>query len=241
MGKIRQYWLLTALLIVAILGAGYFVGVKQQSAQASSVKAQTATQRSANDKLANEIQTLKTQGKDLVSKENERRQIAMIIPGDPAIPGLVYSLSGFVASSGVALTAVTPGLAVAMPDPDVAAKAAAAQAAAAKSAAEGKPSDAKTPASAPVGTATWDLAALPVTLTLKGDFTQLERFLAKLEQAPRAFVVDTLTVSTNPPVPGVVAKTADLTVNIVGRVFYKNAPATPAAPVKATAAPTTQK
>jgi Tfp pilus assembly protein PilO len=245
MGKIQQYWVLTGVLIVALLGAGWFFGQKPQAAKAAHVKTQTASQISANKSLQGEIKLLQDQADGILAKRNRLRQIDAILPNNPALPRLIRSISTFTTDTGIDLTAMTPGVIVDLVD---------APAAVAKTAApaDAAATDAKSPAAAAAPRASSTAGTLsqqPVTLALNGDFSQVQMFLGRLEKLDRAFVVDKLTIEpmkdTGVPATGTAAakKKASnaLTVTIVGRTFIKTPPAVAAAPITAPAASTTKK
>lgn len=251
MGKMKQLWLLTAVLIVGLLGAGYFFGAKPQIAKAEKVKVETSAQASANDSLRNEIKILQGQADGVIAQENRLRQIAAILPNTPALPRLVRSLSTITEASGVDLISVSPGTPAFMAELPVARAAApaattpggTASASAAPKSAAPKTSAPKSAAARSAAASAGGLASMPVTLTLNADFAKAQLFISKLEKLDRAFVVDTLGV-----VPAAKAAAAtdtkkaagnQLTVTIVGRVFIKAEK--PAAPVKAPAAASTEK
>lgn len=241
MGKLKQYWLVTGLVIVAMLGAGYFFGMQPQTAKATKVKAATAEQVAANAKLNGEIAILQKQAEGVLTQENRLRQITIMLPSSPALPSLVRALSTATQATGVDLSSLSPGqiapIAAPVVEPVKAAKPAAADAATATG-------DATAAKKAPVVAAP-DLYSMPVALVLSGDFTQLQMFLTQLEKMPRSFVVDSLTVAPNAPA-GPTATAAEkklanaLAVTVNGHVFIKP-PTVVTAPAKAPAAAATQK
>lgn len=237
MARIKQFWLLTGVLVVAMLGAGYFFGMKPQAAKAKKIAAETAVQAKANTSLRGEIALLRKQAAGVVAQKNRLRQIAGVLPPNPGLPKLVRSLSAVTKASGVDLNSISPGLPALVPE--VATTAPAPTAAASSSASPAPPSAA--PAPRPVATA--GLAAIPLNLSLTGDFahvqlllSNLEKFDTKVAKFDRAFVVDTITVT--PIAEGAAPATSKtkknyLAVSVVGRVFMKGPPV---APTKAPAA-----
>lgn len=226
MGKLKQYWLITGVVIVAMLGAGWFFGMKPQAAKATQIKADTEAQVAANAKLSGEIKRLQDQADGVVAQEKRLREISAILPATPGLPKLVRSVSDVSQKSGIDLTSMTPGALTAIT---------AAAPAEAGAAAPAAPAPAPAPA----------LFSLPVTLTLNGDFTQVRMLLGMIEKLPRAYLVDSLTVTPGAPVgpsatPEQKKKANLLTVNLVGHVFVKPAPVAEA-PATAPAAPTTEK
>ncbi|MEO6712873.1 MAG: type 4a pilus biogenesis protein PilO [Mycobacteriales bacterium] len=211
MGKMKQYWLLTGVLIVAMLGAGYFFGAKPQAAKAKSVKAETTVQAAANKTLQDEIKILEAQAKGLAGQETRLREIAAIMPSNPALPKLVRTLTRETKAAGIDLTSIAPGAPTAVID-----------------------------AAAPAPAAGGSLSAIPLNLVLTGDFTQLQLFITNLEKLERkldrGLVVDTFSVSPQAAATSPKGKKNLLAVSISARVFMKSPPAPVAAPVKPVAA-----
>ncbi|MEP7055028.1 MAG: hypothetical protein ABI912_07240 [Actinomycetota bacterium] len=235
MGKIRQAWLITGLVIVALLGAGFFLGSKPEAAKAKKIKAATAEQAKANAAIRGEIETLKTQAAGVIGKQNRLKQIAVLLPGDPALPRLVRSLTTVTQASGVDLVSLAPGALTPLLDVPAAA--------AAKPAADKlTATDSKAPVAAPPTAAAGGLFAMPVVLSMTGDFTQLQLFLSKIEKLDRAFVMDTVGIAPDATAAAAGAKKSGnkLTVSLTGRVFVKSAPVA-APPVKAPVGAATQK
>lgn len=229
MGKIRQFWLLTGVLVVAILGAGYFFGVKPQSAKAETVKSQTATQASANMKLKGEIQLLQKQAAGVVGQQNRLRQIAVILPSNPALPKLIRSMTSITVATGVDFQSMAPGALELLSAPVTAAPK--------KVVTDAKGEASTTPKARPTSQAAGGLAAMPVAMTLTGNFAQVQLFISKLEKLDRAFVVESLKVEPAKDASAAAGskkkQLSDLSVTLVGRVFVKSAPSVIAAPAPA--------
>jgi Tfp pilus assembly protein PilO len=250
MGKMKQSWLLTAVLILAVLGAGYFFGAKPQAAKAKQVRAQSAAEKSANATLQQDITRLQKQSAGVVAKLARRREIAINVPDNPALPRLIRGLSTIRDKSGVSLKTIQPGPPVLDSAPVIATPVPAAKTAAtsgATASASAAPAAAKAaPAAAPA--AAGSLAAVPVAMTISGDFSQLELFLTGLEKLDRSFVVNAITVTpagdaaTTDGAAAAKPKTSKtvntLDVTITGRVFMKVAPTAP--PVVKAAKPKTE-
>lgn len=240
MGKIKQYWLLTGLVMVALLGAGYFFGVKPQAAKVKSVKAETTTQAAANKDLRGEIQLLQKQAAGVIGQQNRLRQIAAILPNNPALPRLVRSLSTITEKSGVDLTSVAPGPLTGLKDADAPA------ALKSSTAAETEPKvEAEAAKPRRVVTPSSGLSEMPVTLVFTGEFSKIQLFLSKIETLDRAFVVDSLAVAPAADASAAGAAGAKKAINplgvtIIGRVFVKTA-AVAVAPIKTPAKSTDEK
>lgn len=233
MGKTRQGWLLTGLVIMALLGAGYFFAVKPQASKVKQVESETATKVEANNQVRGQIALLETQKIGVIAQVNRLRQIDVLLPSNPALPRLVRSVSKITATTGVDLTSMAPGTLVAV-------SAAAAQQVVAKEEPVAGSSGEDKPVRVRRAPAAAGLSAMPVTMTFSGDFARVQLFLAGLEKSlDRAFVVDTLTVT--PAAEGAAASAAKkksvntLLVSIAGRAFVKAVPV--AAPVVKTPVP----
>jgi Tfp pilus assembly protein PilO len=244
MGKMKQSWLLTVVLILAVLGAGYFFGVKPQAAKAQQIRTQAASAKTANAALQVDINRLQKQSTQVAAKLARRQEIAINIPDNPALPRLIRKLSDISDKSGVSLKTISPGQPVVdtatlvTPPPPTAAKVGA-----------GTVATAAKPVAAPAAPApAGSLAAVPVALTISGDFSQLELFLGQLEKLDRSFVVNAITVAPGGTAaagtdgaaasPKAGSSTNSLDVTITGRVFMK--PSLVAAPVVKAAKPKTE-
>ena len=235
MDKIKQYVALTALASLAILAGSYQLLISPKQDEATAVRAQTASMVSANAGLRTQLQVLQAQAKELPKKQADLARVAAKIPDNPALPALIRALTAASISAGVEFVSIIPGqpTAVAAPAAGVVA-----------------PVDPAAPAAAapapavPAASATGELASIPVTLNVVGDYFEIEQFLANLENLPRALRVTNLVLApgAQPTAGGTVAPSTEdgrsLTSTITGTVFLAaNRPAaTPVvAPVAAPA------
>ncbi|MBC7680514.1 MAG: type 4a pilus biogenesis protein PilO [Pseudorhodobacter sp.] len=240
MEKIKQYVTLAVLGAVVILAAGWFLLVSPKKGEATDLQAQAASQVSANAVLATQLQALKVQAKDLPKKQAELARVAAKIPDNPSLPSLIRALTAASTKAGVEFVSVTPGPPAALAP--VAGAAAVAPVAPAAAPVAPVPGAVAAPA---VGSSAGELAAIPVTLNVVGDYFEVEQFLAELENLPRALRVSNLTLApgASPVVKtGATAASPDdgrtLTSTITGSVFMAagRPPATPVvAPVAAPA------
>ena len=201
MDKLKQWVALTVLGCLGIMAAGWFLLVSPKKTEAAAVRDQAASQESTNAGLRNQLEVLKAQAKDLPKKQAQLARVAAKIPDNPALPGLIRSLTAAATSAGVELVSVTPGtpaaVVAAAPVAGAAAPAGApavppagAPAAAPAAAPAGAPAAAPVAgaAAAPAGV----LAEIPVAINIVGGYFEAEQFLANLENLPRAYRVTKL-------------------------------------------------
>ncbi len=236
MDKLRQWVALTVVASLAVLAAGWVLLVSPKRAEADELRASAEQASSSAATLRTQLSVLKAQAKDLPQQESRIAAVAARIPDDPGLPTLVRALTAASKTAGVELVSVTPG----PPAPVLAATPAG------PASPDGT---AATAAAKPAG----GLIAIPVTLSVVGGYYQVERYLAALEDLPRAFRVSGLTVAPGanpvaPPASGAATSTTDgrtLTTMITGTVFAAaaagppgaGAAAVPAAPGATAAAP----
>ena len=227
MDKLKQWVVLSLVGALGIMAVGWFLLVSPKRSEAAELRIQTASQLSANALLQTQIDVLKSQATELPKEQATLADIAAKIPAGPELPHLVRSLSDAAATAGVQLVSITPGT----PAPVVPVAPAAAPATG-----ETAPQPAA-PAAGPAG----QLANVPVSVSIVGDYFEVAAFIAALETLPRAFRVNDLTLA-----PGVSPTSTDqdpsaatdgssLTTTINGFVFMA-AGVTPAAPAPAPAA-----
>lgn len=219
MGKARQWSLLTAVAVVAVLVAGWFLLISPKHAEAGRLRADATTRSGVNDTLRAQITALTAQARKLPQQRARLAVLATKIPDNPALPALIRTLRDAADRAGVdfvslqpgAPTAFTPGATSAVPAAPAVPGAAAAGAAAAGAG---------------------QLLAIPITVQVSGGFYQLEQFLTNLEDMPRSFLVGQLAVAPSGgaaatglpagvPPAGVSGGTSTgaLTASITGRVF----------------------
>lgn len=216
MTKLRQLWLLTALGTLAVLAGGWFLLVTPKANQASALRSDVDAQLQANRTLQRQIDSLTKQKKDLPKLQAELEKFATKIPNNPALPALVRSLSDAAEKWGVELVAVSPSAPVLAP---------------AAAPATGTAGTVTAAAAAPVGLT---LAHIPVTVGIKGTYSQISSFLAEVEGLPRAFLVTTVSVTPPPTSGSATAVDRDkLTAALTGRLFMttNTAPVVPVRPV----------
>ena len=110
MTRLRQLWLLTALGSLAVLVGGYFLMVSPQKGQAATLRTETEQQEAVNAQLKSQIAMLNKQKKALPQQQALLSRFATLIPGNPALPRFIRSLSDAADTSGVELVSISPKL-----------------------------------------------------------------------------------------------------------------------------------
>jgi type IV pilus assembly protein PilO len=200
MSMTRRWSLLTAVLIVAILAASWFLLVSPKRSEAAELRGKAAQEQAANDALVVQLNQLKAQSLDLPKKKAELAVLATQIPDNPALPTLVRSLTAAGKKVGVSVIAMKPGTpaaaAVAVPTTPVAAPATnpdgtpatnpdgtpATGTATDGSATTTTPPAAVAPTAAP-------LYVVPLSLTVNGSYFEVEQFIGQLENLKRKFLL----------------------------------------------------
>jgi Tfp pilus assembly protein PilO len=211
MTKLRQLWLLTALGSLAVLALGYFMVVAPKSSKAAAVRQEAQEQLAANRQLQSKIQMLNQQKKDLPRLQAEMEKFTTKIPGNPGLPALIRSLSDASDNAGVNLVAITPS----------------------------PPEFAKSgTAAAPTATAAGALAQIPVTIEVRGNYSQVTQFFNEVEGMPRAFLLTGAKIEPyNGDNKALGIEPDALSAELSGRLFMtaKAKAATPVTPVTADA------
>jgi Tfp pilus assembly protein PilO len=232
MGKLKQWVALTLVGALAILAAGWFLLVGPKRGEATDLRAQAAEQDAANGLLETQIEVLKAKAKELPKEQARLARVAAKIPENPALPALVRALLEGSTKAGVELVSITPGPpALAVP------------------AAPGAPAEPGTgqPAAgqpAVPSSSFGQLATIPVTINVVGEYFEVAAFVAELEKLPRAMQVHNLALT-----PGgsptdansdaaAVAAGRRLSTTISGSVYMtaQGSPAAAGAPAPAAAA-----
>lgn len=230
MEKLKQWIALSLIGALGILAVGWFVLVSPKRGEAAEIREQAASQVSANALLATKIDVLKAQAKELPEQQAKLAAVAAKIPDSVALPRLVRDLSDASATSGVELVSITPGPPAVIAPP----------AAAAAAPTDGQPTADAVPAApaAPTASAAGQLASVPVSISIVGDYFEVATFLSALETLPRAFRVNEVSLAPglSPTATGAAETAAtdgsSLTTTINGFVFMAagSAPTAPPAP-----------
>jgi type IV pilus assembly protein PilO len=261
MSVTRKWSALAAVLVLAILAAGWFLLVSPKRSEAADLQSQAATQEAANAKLVSELEQLKAQQAELPAQRAELATMRKQIPDNPALPTLIRSLTEAGRKVGVSIDTMSPAVPVAVVDPAAAVAAPVptteSSSATSESSSTGSESSessestessasadstaASTTSTAAAPPAAPTLFQVPLTLEVSGSYFELEQFVNKLEGLKRSFLVTGFTLA--PSTEGTSGTTGsttaasgpapgDLTLSLQGRVFLSP-------PVSATATPTT--
>ena len=206
MDQMRQWTLLTILAVLVILGAGYFLLVQPRADQAAEIRESAEAQLVANTQLQQEIARLNKQAEDLPRQQAKLATFASRIPANPALPSLIRSLTDAADSAGVELVALAP----AAPEPVVAPATAPTAAAAPAPAA---------PVTAAAAAPPEPLYAIPLTLSIRGGYVQVQQFFSNVEDLQRTFQVAQFSIvpPTNTGTTSVAV--SGVSVAMVGRVY----------------------
>lgn len=250
MSMTRKWSLLTAVLILAVFVASWFLLVAPKRSHAAQLRSDEASQQQANAQLVTKLQELKAQSLDLPKQKAELALIRKQIPDNPALPTLIRDLTAAGKKVGVSIVSLQPSVPVALVAPvdtpvaPVATDPSAADGSATDSAATDSSAD--VPAPAPVAPAP-SVYQVPLRLQVTGSYFEVEQFINKLEALRRSFLVTgfvlkpvaengtTATGTTTAP-------TGELTLDLSGRVFLapvQVAPAASATPTPAASSATT--
>ena len=181
MTKTRTWSAATAGLCVLLILAAYFLLIAPKRAEAADLRDQTVAQDQANQQTQLKTQQLKAQYAQLPAKQAELAVIKQQLPDNPALPGLIRTLSAMADASGVTLVSLAP----APPAPFAGTAAPAARVAAPAAAASG----------------TTQLFGIATNLVITGDYAGSTLFIQKLQaasakgsgsQLSRAFLVQSI-------------------------------------------------
>ena len=244
----RKWSLLAAVLVVAILAAGWFLLVSPKRSEAADLKAQAASQEQKNVQLQSEIKQLEAQLAELPKERAKLATIQKQIPNNPALPSLIRDLTAAGRKAGANIDSLAPSPPVAMvaetapvapvttsttPTDSTSSSDSTASTDSTDSASATTPT---TPtAAAPTTEST--LFAVPIVVKVTGSYFELEQFVSKVEVLQRSFLVNGFTVGEP---AGDKAGEGDLTIELKGSVFLaapaaQSTTATPA-PVASTPA-----
>ncbi len=217
MTRSRVWTLGTAVAVVLILLAGWFLLVSPTKANATDIEEQAASQAQANVQLASKIEQLKVQAADLPAQEAKLAKFRQKIPAQPALPSFIRSLTDISKKSGVALISLEPQTPQALSVPEQAA-----------------PATTEDGAAADSGTVTLDTSPpsqvqfVQTQVTIQGGYFNTEQFLTKLEGLKRSFLVTGFDINamTDTGTAGDVSP-GDVETHLQVRVFFVPTPELP--------------
>ena len=186
MDKTKQTLAIALVAVLAVVAGGWFLLISPQRANVTSLNAQTTTQEDANTSLQSKITALKAELVQLPEAKAQLEAVARRLPPDLAEVSLLQSLSKSAKDANIDLQAITPG------NPTAVTATAAVATIAPTTSAGG--TTAAVPAAAPAASA-GTLYSVPLSLTVAGDYFDLEMFVHNLEGMQRALLVTGLTYS----------------------------------------------
>lgn len=165
MTQTRKWSVLTAVAVVLVLVAGWFLLISPKRSEAAELTAQTDTVTAENQLLETQIATLQAQQKQLPEWQAELAQIRTQLPASPALPGLIRTLSDEADRAGIELVSLTPNTPVVYG------------------------------ASSTTGLVPEALAGLDVQLQVSGGYFEIQQFVNNLERMERVMLVLGLTMA----------------------------------------------
>ena len=228
MTRTGRWALLTALLIVALMGAGWMLVISPKHGEAAEIVERTDGQEQANAMLRMKIERLKVQAKDLPKEQAKLTRIRTQIPDNPELPSLIRNLTDAGKESGATLVSVSPGA----PAPVGTGAPVAATAAPAGAPAASAGAGAVDPATSGAvgGSSAGQLVMIPVTVTASGKYFEIEQLINEIEELQRSFLVTGFTLEN----PAASDGGTTLNLSVSGRIFVSQ----PSATSDAAAAPT---
>jgi Tfp pilus assembly protein PilO len=226
MSMTRRWSLLTAVVILGILAASWFLLVSPKRADAADLRNQATKQQSDNAALVQQLNELKAQSLNLPKEKAELAVLGKEIPDNPALPTLIRDLSASGKKVGVSIMSMKPSTpvaaVVAAPVPVAAAPATTTDGTAAPATGDAT----STAAAAPVAAAPAapSLYVLPLTLEVTGSYFEVEQFINKVEGMQRKFLLTGFTLKPSAGTSGTATGSAstssgDLDLTMIGQVF----------------------
>lgn len=238
----RRWSLLTAVLIVGILAASWFLLVSPKRSEAADLRGQATKQLASNDALVQKLNELKAQSLDLPKQKAQLALMRKQLPDNPALPTLIRDLTTAGKKVGVQVLSMRPGLPVPVVVAAPVLPVAAATDTGGTDSGTGSAADSGgTPAPvAPVAPAAPSLYMTPIALEVTGSYFEVEQFINRLEGMQRSFLLSGFTLKPGAPTTGsdTTSISDGLSLSITGQVFLAPnvASSTPAAaPVAAPA------
>ena len=177
MTRTRVWSILTAVVVVALLAAGWFLLIAPKRSKVAELDAERAAAEQRSATVQMQIDALKEKARALPQQRRRLEAFAVKLPVDVQLPTIVRTLSALGRDAGTDVTVITPQRPVA---PNEAGGPTAA------------PATSSGTAAAPAGKSGY--AVVPLSVTVRGSYVQIERFLSGLETTPRAFLVNVLSI-----------------------------------------------
>jgi len=186
----RIWMIATAIVSVAILAIGFFLGVSPQLETASRNNAQTRDVNAINEAHELELASLKKQFESLDSIQAEIDALRLQLPPGEDYSAYLRQVDKFADSAGVRLLSVTRGDPLPFATGDLPAAGAVEPPAEGEETAEGEAPE------APVSdnpTENSNFVAIPVTFEISGDYKEFNSFVRKLQTGTRIYLATGMT------------------------------------------------
>jgi Tfp pilus assembly protein PilO len=188
MDKTKQTLVIALVAVLAVVAGGWQFLVSPQRSSVAALNAQTSSVDSANASLTTKIAQLKSEAAQLPQEQAALAAIAKRLPPDIQAANLLDDLSHAADAANVDLQVITPGAPVLAPSSAVAPPA---------PVVSGAANTGTTAATAPKAPAN-QLYQVPLSLTVTGNYFDLEMFIHTLEGMQRAMLINGLTFTKSP-------------------------------------------
>jgi Tfp pilus assembly protein PilO len=183
MDKLKQTIVIALVAVVVVAAGGWHFLVSPQRSSVASLNAEAATVDASNGSLKGQIAQLKAQAADLPGEQAALAAVAKRLPPDLQEANLLDDLSHAADAANVDLQAITPSAPLLATAAAVVAPAPAPVTSAAGNSAAPKASR--------VSAASADqLYQIPVTLTVTGNYFDIEMYIHSLERMQRAMLIN---------------------------------------------------
>ena len=204
MSRNRLMLVLAAVAALAVAAGGFFLGVQPQLARAATAEAETQSISSANQVTRSEIARLREQARSLPKMQATLAALRASVPATGATSAFISQLNATADATGVKVSTITVGDAVAYTPPVVDSTPTATASAGATPSASPTPTPSAT-ATAPTPTAPTlktdssitadNFSVIPISVSVNGEFAQALSFVRGVQSNPRLFLIDSISSS----------------------------------------------
>lgn len=206
MSRNRLFLILAVLASVVVATGGFFLGVQPQLAQAAANDAQSAASEQTNAQNTRELERLRKANETLGQQKDDLTRLEKSVPAQLDAPAFYSEVDEAATTSGVTITAITTGDAVAYAPPttpNATTGTAASSPSATPAPADGAtpaPTAAATPSAPEVATSPLisgnNFSAVPVSIAITGTFDESLAFLRELRSGERLYLIQKIDSST---------------------------------------------
>lgn len=204
MSRNRLMLILATVAALAVAAGGFFLGVQPQLARAATAEAETRSISSANQVTRGEIARLSEQARSLPKMRAELAALRASVPATGATSAFISQLNATANATGVKVSTITVGDAVAYTPPVAEPTATATGSAGATPSATPTPTPSAS-ATAPTPTAPTlktdssitadNFSVIPISVSVNGEFAQALSFVQGVQSNPRLFLIDSISSS----------------------------------------------